>query len=1109
MFLETQLRVRSKSSFYQNLQAFLNGNEIKKNDFLQQTQCIIKQVINKSMKTSKFLFVAAFAASLVGCQDDTFVSNNVNGNDGLKGKLVKSGLLGVGYGTGNAETRAYSVDGRFIWMPTALTATGEIDLDPITGVRSNQRIGFCWTGMNTVNPEYSAATALSQKVYTNYEFEHVGWLDKDAVGVEREECAPYALTNGGYIVGETVNGDVAKWQSNPYTSLNGTGTNYQTNDNGKYALGEYSNGELNLGSGLFKTENSDVFEGEYLVYFPYNDGFTRGQILAVQPDHFDIDVNQNRFTTLSRYAFSIGHVNHYAGGQSLEKISTKTLSSFAGVKLYDSSATSSTNNIKKVIFYANETGFLFEQDLDAQACVDAIINNKPLGKDVYYNRGTTAAKTNDTNAIYATLTNDATEYATVSNSTNGSVNDALRIYFPVLPQEVNDLTVVLINDEDKTYTYQVGAANFESGKDNSIAIDLKDATFENKYMVVDEETLFSALENIKDNGSTDNTIQLLRSVRIENVLSHQPYAGNLGTIFFNKNIEIMTNCKPNAKGEKVGISLASGQEMYIKSMDGTGEAKLIFKVPFTVEGAGCCDADVARLSVGSTAAGVANIEFTEVINHGALALANVAGKAATVKIDKLVNEYDEWALDKAKTLDAAQLFLLGNTQSDILIETLTNKGTITASPVTVGKPSCVVGQNWTSWKDYVDGAISTLKQNSFANRPVVATIETLTNEVSISAKNTALKEGGIINIEGFAEFVVNTLTNTSETAIIKTLNVVDGVANTTLDGRLTLTGASTNNGIIDNNGVTNLEGQPMQNNGLLIDQLSGQLGGQYIENGTGNGLSRTYGTMEYKTDLPVKGMYVSKVATNQRMNFTLTDEVTSASVNVIEIVGSDVSFFNLENVDPSNVLKDKDIYVAAGSKQIAFKAFNSQNEATAKSFGHCVTVRGSSVLNVKDGLLSTVNDVNIEKDAEFRVDAKNTADKSEITIGGNLNNAGITTHKADILTVNEDLNNVDESTFTSNKQFAVKGNVVTAGEFDSNGTPNAVTGNFVQTAGKVTFAYKTTTTVDGQFSCATSASFLREALGTSGDYRATVNVGSLGELKGNNNGGGWPTVKRN
>lgn len=334
------------------------------------------------MKTSKFLFVAAFAASLLSCQDDTFVSNNANSNDGLKGKLVKSGLLGIGYGAGNAETRAYSVDGRFIWMPTALKADGSIDADPITGAaRSNQRIGFCWTGINNEDPEYSAATSLSQKVYTNYEFEHVGWLDKNATGVEKEECAPFALTNGGYIVGETVNGDVATWQSNPYTSTNGSGTNYQTKDDGQYAIGEYANGELNLGSGLFKTENSDVFEGEYLVYFPYNDGFTKGQILAAQPDHFDIDVNLNRFTTLSRYAFSIGRVNHYAGGQSLEKISTRTLSSFAGVKLYNS-AISGTNNIKKVIFYANETGFLFEQDLDAKACVEAITNSKPLGEEV-------------------------------------------------------------------------------------------------------------------------------------------------------------------------------------------------------------------------------------------------------------------------------------------------------------------------------------------------------------------------------------------------------------------------------------------------------------------------------------------------------------------------------------------------------------------------------------------------------------------------------------------------------------------------------------------------------------------------------------------------------
>ena len=75
----------------------------------------------------------------------------------------------------------------------------------------------------------------------------------------------------------------------------------------------------------------------------------------------------------------------------MEKISTRTLSSFAGVKLYNS-AISGTNNIKKVIFYANETGFLFEQDLDAKACVEAITNSKPLGEEVYYKDGTTLSK---------------------------------------------------------------------------------------------------------------------------------------------------------------------------------------------------------------------------------------------------------------------------------------------------------------------------------------------------------------------------------------------------------------------------------------------------------------------------------------------------------------------------------------------------------------------------------------------------------------------------------------------------------------------------------------------------------------------------------------------
>ena len=51
----------------------------------------------------------------------------------MNGKLVKSGLLGIGHGTNDAATRAYSIDGHFIWMPTALTADGFVNVYSVTG----------------------------------------------------------------------------------------------------------------------------------------------------------------------------------------------------------------------------------------------------------------------------------------------------------------------------------------------------------------------------------------------------------------------------------------------------------------------------------------------------------------------------------------------------------------------------------------------------------------------------------------------------------------------------------------------------------------------------------------------------------------------------------------------------------------------------------------------------------------------------------------------------------------------------------------------------------------------------------------------------------------
>ena len=128
----------------------------------------------------------------------------------------------------------------------------------------------------------------------------------------------------------------------------------------------------------------------------------------------------------------------------------------------------------------------------------------------------------------------------------------------------------------------------------------------------------------------------------------------------------------------------------------------------------------------------------------------------------------------------------------------------------------------------------------------------------------------------------------------------------------------------------------------------------------------------------------------------------------------------------------------------------------------------------------------------------------KVTIGQDLINEGTTNHTAQLLTVNNDLKNTGK--FKSDSAFVVINDVTTSGsgsEFDSNGTPNSVKGNFTQDGGEVTFAMKTTTQIDGTFACQ-AGKFEREGLNGGIQYRATVNVGELGATNGTTSTA-WPT----
>lgn len=1052
------------------------------------------------MKTNKILLFSLAAAMMAGCADDEYIINNgVNGgSEGLNGKLVEAGLLGVARDNGDAETRVYSPEGQFVWMPSYVNS----QYGDLGSQRLNQKIGLCWTGRN-LEGDYGAVDVLDQKVYTNYEYEHVGWLDELAVGGPKTDpCKVNELLNGAFIVDEGQ--PEAKYDGSYKTNSSSRWNKYyygpKEGQYDKIANQQESSGKLRLDKGVFRTNNAAVFEGEYLAYYPYTKAFTKGQILANLPQTFTVNVRADRYAAASDSLFSIGYIRHYAGGSSASGLNAKTLNGFLIAKLYnkDTDVASANKTIKKVIFYTEDVnGIVYRQDLDAAKCVEDLKDGELDSKngELFFQNGTKVT----TNALVANMTTDMLEGATIAADTE--LDKAIWVALPVLPQDIKGLRVILIDDQDKSCAISMTEkGKISSNETQEIEINLNDCKFVNEYLAVDERSFISAMAKIKTSGSTSidkaaNKVKLLRDIELtlgDNVADYKgigKYMGDLNSLFFDRNITIYSNA--NAK-----LTLKSGTKMHIKNLasaiTGVGDKTpvLTVDVPVVIEGTECCGEKVAKLSIG----GARNVAQTCTVvlnkgieNRGTLALGNNAEGYSSISIKGgLKNVYDSYVGTRKLTTDAATVYLLGGHTSgnaSISIDEVENNGNI------YSWASAVDIWNYPNVQKFAD-------DNTGFTRVVNSTIGTLVNNKVVEIGERTLMTVGS-KFENNAD------------ALVKTY----GRSYSETDGRLDVKATSSvNAGVMDNNGVVNFTGTNMKNSGLFIDQLNGQVGGKYVDNGTGTGCSMTYDKLTYTTDLLVEGIYVSKVATKERMQFALTDAVESNSVNVLEILDCENEYYyNLAVVDPQDKLKGKDVYINS-ENVITFKSWEqgeSGKIAVANSFGHCVTVRSGKTLQVMDGLLSTVNNVVVETGANFIPKANNEADKSEITIGGNLENAGTTTHGADILIVKKDLENRADATFTSNKNFNVEGNVSTSGTFDSNGAENKVVGNFTQenANSKTTFAYQTTTTINGKFDCF-AGSFEREGLNGTSMYRATVNVGTLGETNGTTTTA-WPTEMHN
>lgn len=371
----------------------------------------------------KYLFMAAALPLVItGCSNDDFAEKSPALKDNL-GKLIEAPLLGVAVETQDAATRGQYGDDAWEWAPTTQATAPHV-----TGV---DKIGLCWTGVNNSEDEDAIpgpAATTGDMVYTNMQFDHVGWLYTGE-------------TDAKLHCGALANGEFHDWNTalTPRANYNGTAPiNFEASVTGK---------TLNPSTGVFKSSNGTIYQGEYIVYFPYNDAFWNAPVLAKQKRILDLNITAgapaNGKQLVNDNAFNVGYVKNINGGKDACNFSTKLLTS--GI-IFDFREASTSTDIKEIVLWSKkEKAFRTTQALSAQKIKENYATG--IGTNVYME----SAK-NEASATLVVRTNDGTNFlkGSADAATVAAGAGANSFYVPFLPGTINDLRILVVKKDGKT-----------------------------------------------------------------------------------------------------------------------------------------------------------------------------------------------------------------------------------------------------------------------------------------------------------------------------------------------------------------------------------------------------------------------------------------------------------------------------------------------------------------------------------------------------------------------------------------------------------------------------------------------------------------------------------
>lgn len=413
------------------------------------------------MKTKKLFLALTLPMAFAACSNEELLENNATPAEGNLVELGEGFALAVqGASDNGVSTRGiWEVDGKALgwsWVPQPVAANGNSTLGTGTtlGVIADE-IGLCWTGEL---PDGSGS--IGNKVLTNYQFIHNGWLAEGQEAAIIGDCAPFALINGKEYKDVVVGGLTATSSVDQTKNQLEDVANQVTIDNVAK--------DLQLNSGIFNTENKAIFGGSYIAYYPYNEGLTdAGSLPAISPVAYnDVTVGNVSDAHVAKNTFLVGYAQNLIGGKQASELSLKPLSAIISLQLKGT-----TKVVTKVALWSQD-GFVKSVGLNASKIKES---GAAAGEALYEGTKETAS------TIIANLKAPLTLSTTAQN-----------IYLPVLPTTAKALKAIVYANDGTVAVISLGDQTFKAGQGAIVAVNMVVADFKKDQIAVDNASLVAA-----------------------------------------------------------------------------------------------------------------------------------------------------------------------------------------------------------------------------------------------------------------------------------------------------------------------------------------------------------------------------------------------------------------------------------------------------------------------------------------------------------------------------------------------------------------------------------------------------------------------------------------